>query len=215
MANDNDTLKPAKLPLERGHIYQGGNLADLERGLGVHGDQILYVGDHIYGDILRSKKDSAWRTAMIIQELETEVLAHETCREDYVRTEQIEEMRERLEDELRFYQGRFKELTRRIEQKKEAPDLDAERIRIKRALERVRARLKQVEVEMSMIERRIDLRFHPYWGALLKEGNEQSSFGAQVDEYACLYTSRVSNLLSYSPQQFYRSPRDEMAHEIG
>jgi HAD superfamily 5'-nucleotidase-like hydrolase len=215
LANEGNTLKPAKLPLERGHLYQGGNLADLERGLGVHGDQILYVGDHIYGDILRSKKDSAWRTAMIIQELETEVLAHETCREDYVRTEQIEEMRERLEDELRFYQGRFKDLTRRIEQQKEAPDLDAERIRIKRALERVRGRLKHVDVEMGMIERRVDLRFHPYWGSLLKEGNEQSSFGAQVDEYACLYTSRVSNLLSYSPQQFYRSPRDEMAHEIG
>ncbi len=215
MANENDALKPAQFPLERGHIYQGGNLADLERGLGVHGDQILYVGDHIYGDILRSKKDSAWRTAMIIQELETEVLAHETCREDYVRTEQLEEMRERLEDELRFYQGRFKELTRRIEQNKGAVDLDAERVRIKRALERVRGRLKQVDVEMGMMERRIDLRFHPYWGSLLKEGNEQSSFGAQVDEYACLYTSRVSNLLAYSPQQFFRSPRDEMAHEIG
>ena len=37
------------------------------------GDEVLYVGDHIYGDILRSKKESAWRTAMIIQELEGEV----------------------------------------------------------------------------------------------------------------------------------------------
>ena len=61
----------------------------------------------------------------------------------------------------------------------------------------------------------MDQRFHPYWGSLLKEANEQSSFGAQVEEYACLYTSRVSNFLAYSPQQYFRSPRDVMAHEIG
>ena len=64
---------PAAFPLERGKIYEGGNLHDLERALGAAGDEILYVGDHIYGDILRSKKESAWRTAMIIQELEGEV----------------------------------------------------------------------------------------------------------------------------------------------
>src|SRR5208337_858876 len=101
--------------LERGKIYEGGNLQELERGLGAVGDQILYVGDHIYGDILRSKKESAWRTAMVIQELETEVLAHESCRDDLARSEELEDLHERLEDELRFYQGRFKDLTRQIE----------------------------------------------------------------------------------------------------
>jgi hypothetical protein len=48
----------------------------------------------------------------------------------------------------------------------------------------------------------------------LKEENEESSFGSQVEDYACLYTSRVSNFLLYSPQQYFRSPRDEMAHEL-
>ena len=69
--------------------------------------------------------------------------------------------------------------------------------------------------ELLALEKRTDQRFHPYWGSLLKEGAEQSSFGAQVEEYACVYTSRVSNFLSYSPQQYFRSPRDVMAHEIG
>jgi HAD superfamily 5'-nucleotidase-like hydrolase len=221
MERDGETLKPAQFPLERGRVYEGGNLHELERALGVTGDQILYVGDHIYGDILRSKKDSAWRTAMIIQELETEVRAHESCADDFSRTEALEDARERLEDELRFYQTRFKELSRRIEQAQAQPngikvaELEAERSRVKRAVERVRGRLRQVDGELTAIERRIDQRFHPFWGSLLKEANEQSSFGAQVEEYACLYTSRVSNFLSYSPQQFFRSPRDEMAHEIG
>jgi HAD superfamily 5'-nucleotidase-like hydrolase len=216
-----EKLVPASFPLERGRIYEGGNLHELERALGVSGDQILYVGDHIYGDILRSKKESAWRTAMIIQELETEVHAHETCREDFARTEILEDVRERLEDELRYDQNRFKELSRRIEQAHAKPngvnvaELEAERNRVKRAVERVRGRLRQVDAELGMLERRVDQRFHPFWGSLLKEANEQSSFGAQVEEYACLYTAKVSNFLSYSPQQFFRSPRDEMAHEIG
>ncbi len=221
MERDGDKLVPAGFPLERGKIYEGGNLHDLERGLGAAGDEVLYVGDHIYGDILRSKKESAWRTAMIIQELEGEVGAHDSCQEDFGRAEHLEEARDRLEDELRFYQTRFKELSRKIEHAHQKPnglnvaEAEAERLRIKRAIDRVRGRLRLVDGELHGIERRIDARFHPYWGSLLKEENEESSFGAQVEEYACLYTSRVSNFLAYSPQQYFRSPRDEMAHEIG
>jgi 5'-nucleotidase len=221
MERNGDDVRPATFPLERGKVYEGGNLHDLERALGVTGDQVLYVGDHIYGDILRSKKESAWRTAMVIQELETEVLAHESCRADLARSEELEDLHERLEDELRFYQGRFKDLTRQMEHVHDKPngvslaDLEGERGRTKRAVERIRGRLKEVNAEIMEIEAKSDACFHPYWGSLLKEGNEQSSFGAQVEEYACLYTSRVSNLSAYSPQQTFRSPRDLMAHEIG
>jgi len=36
---------------------QGGNYVDLHQMMGVRsGTEVLYVGDHIYGDILRSKK---------------------------------------------------------------------------------------------------------------------------------------------------------------
>ena len=221
VSDTSDELRPATFPLERGRIYEGGNLHELERGLGAAGDEVLYVGDHIYGDILRSKKESAWRTAMIIQELEGEVNAHESCREDFERAEQLEDARDRLEDELRFYHTRFKELSRVVEHARAKPngvnvaDAEGERTRIKRAIDRVRGRLRHHDAELHAIERRIDQRFHPFWGSLLKEENEESSFGSQVEEYACLYTSRVSNFLLYSPKQYFRSPRDEMAHELG
>ncbi len=233
LERDGNALRPASFPLERGRAYEGGNLQDLERALGVTGDQILYVGDHIYGDILRSKKESAWRTAMIMQELEQEVFAYETCKRDLDRAERLEEEREKLEDELRFFQTRFKDVSRLLEPRSNGAsarpsspqlpsltsstpaELEAERARVKRAVERVRGRLRQVDAELTALERKTDDTFHPFWGSLLKEGNEQSSFGAQVEEYACLYTSKVSNLLHYSPQQFFRSPRDVMAHEIG
>ncbi|VDQ16519.1 unnamed protein product [Trichobilharzia regenti] len=33
----------------------------------------MYVGDHVYGDILKSKKTVGWRTYLIIPELANEV----------------------------------------------------------------------------------------------------------------------------------------------
>jgi hypothetical protein len=49
---------------------------------------------------------------------------------------------------------------------------------------------------------------------MFREGTENSRFGDQVEDYACVYTSRVSNFLSYSPLRFFRSPRDQMPHEL-
>src|SRR6185437_14377304 len=57
---------------------------------------------------------------------------------------------------------------------------EAERGRAKRAVERIRGQLRQVDAEAAAIEREIAQRFHPYWGSLLKEANETSSFGDQV-----------------------------------
>ena len=44
--------------------------------------QVLYVGDHIYGDILRSKKTLGWRTMLVVPELATELdilQQHQAC----------------------------------------------------------------------------------------------------------------------------------------
>ncbi len=70
-------------------VFQGGYWHDLHKMLGVSfGDRILYVGDHMYADILRSKRTLGWRTCLIIPELERELavakqeqlLAHEMLR---------------------------------------------------------------------------------------------------------------------------------------
>ena len=47
-------------------------------------------------------------------------------------------------------------------------------------------------------------RFHGVWGQLLKTGYQNSRFGHQVERFACLYTSHVSNLCFYSPDKSYR-----------
>ena len=221
MEREGAELVPAVFHHERGKVFEGGNLRDLERLLGVSGDKILYVGDHIYGDILRSKKESSWRTAMIVQELEAEVSANETCASDLAHNDELSEARAKLEDELRYYQARYKEVCRQIEtftakgvNGTTLAEKVAERGRSKRGVERVRGLLRELERESTHLQTLVDRQFHPYWGPLLKEAAETSSFGDQVEHYACLYTSRVSNFLGYSPLQYFRSPRDLMPHEL-
>jgi hypothetical protein len=149
---------------------------------------------------------------MIIQEMDQEISAHEACHEDISRQRMLEETRDRFEDELRYLQGHYKELV------KVPPPAgsseDAERLRVKRALERVRAELRSIASEHDLLSERVSQRFHPYWGSLLKEQSEMSSFGLQVDLYADVYTRRVSCFRSYSPQQYFRSPYDLMPHEL-
>ncbi|XP_071585378.1 cytosolic purine 5'-nucleotidase-like isoform X3 [Heliangelus exortis] len=60
-------------PLQHCAIYSGGSsdlVCDL---LGVKGKDILYMGDHIFGDILKSKKRQGWRTFLVVPELAREL----------------------------------------------------------------------------------------------------------------------------------------------
>jgi hypothetical protein len=61
------------LPSSAGGLYSGGSAQMVENSLGIHGDEILYVGDHIYTDVSQSKVHLRWRTALICRELEDEV----------------------------------------------------------------------------------------------------------------------------------------------
>jgi len=209
--------RQAPLPLERGAIYEGGNLHDFERALGTTGDRILYVGDHIYGDILRSRRESAWRTALILQEMEGEVSAIEACKRESDLVSELSAKREELEDQLRYLQGRFKDLSRRIAELDgdiaERALAEAERLRTKRSVERIRGQMRALDHQVEELDQAIDACFHPYWGSLMRESDDRSGFGDQVEDYACLYTSRVSNFSAYSPLQHFRSARDRMPHE--
>ncbi|XP_009999667.1 PREDICTED: cytosolic purine 5'-nucleotidase-like [Chaetura pelagica] len=60
-------------PLQHCAVYSGGSsdlVCDL---LGVKGKDILYMGDHIFGDILKSKKRQGWRTFLVVPELAHEL----------------------------------------------------------------------------------------------------------------------------------------------
>lgn len=56
-----------------GQVYSGGSCDVFTKLLGAKGKDVLYVGDHIFGDILKSKKIRGWRTFLIVPELVQEL----------------------------------------------------------------------------------------------------------------------------------------------
>jgi len=194
-----------------GHVYRGGNLKELERSLGVMGEEILYVGDHIYGDILRSKKASMWRTALVIEELEDELdrtLAHEG---ELARLIELESRRRSLDDLANVQRQNLSAIEKALgsDQARVNPEFD----RLRRDRDQTKKLLKDVIADIEERETRLDQAFHPRWGMVFKESGENSRFGEQVTDYACIYTSRVTNFSGYSSHQYFRSPRDLMPHE--
>jgi HAD superfamily 5'-nucleotidase-like hydrolase len=202
---------------ERGRIYQGGDLATLERLAGFGGDKVLYVGDHIYGDILRSKKSSLWRTCMVVEELERELGWLESRQAELEELGRLEELRIRLDDEAAARKTGLNVLERRLE--RDALDeggraeVEEERRTMKVELERLRRALRDANARIEELQRRVEEGYNRHWGLTFKEGNENSRFGEQVEDYACLYTSRASNILFYSPMHYFRALRRAMPHE--
>ena len=202
--------------LERGKIYTGGNLADFERLSGHAGEAVLYVGDHIYGDILRSKKTSMWRTCMIVQEIEDEIAYLGSRREEVDRLAKLEHLLARLDDEIAPHKARLNQIEKRLEKHPdpaEAPALEAEFKVVKAELDQLRKAMRECTSLVETLEADVEEGFNPFWGLHFKEGSENSRFGEQVEQYACLYTSRVSNFGFYSPVHFFRSARAVMPHE--
>jgi 5'-nucleotidase len=203
---------------ERQHVYEGGCISRFEEILGLGGEQILYVGDHIYGDIIRSKKDTLWRTALIISELEDEMRLQPQLHHAQADLMDLEERREALEEEITTTRLKLSAIEVAMD---DSPDRDADELeelnklrkQLRLSFDRCRRDLKVVIERREALTGEVDRLFNPFWGSVFKEGQENSRFGRQVEYYACLYTSRVSNFLFYSPQQYFRAPRHWMAHE--
>jgi 5'-nucleotidase len=203
--------------LERGRTYAGGNRGDLERMTGAAGDRILYVGDHIYGDILRSKKSSLWRTCLVVEELEREIVWLESHRAEMEEIGRLEELRLRVDDEVAGRRTALNALDRRLDRAPAgAPDrahVEEDRRRTKQELEMLRGALRDADDRIAELQRNLEFGYNRYWGLTFKEVSENSRYGEQIEDYACVYTSRVSNFLFYSPMQYFHSQRRAMPHE--
>jgi 5'-nucleotidase len=212
-------------PFARGHIYEGGNIVAFEAQAGTSGDGILYIGDHIYGDMLRAKKSSGWRTAMVLQELEHELSQIERQKDALARLGELERQCIRLDSDIAYQQLVLKSLQATDDHPprrhgsngvsaREAAQLDAAKLETKRKLDELKATMKGAASELGRLELDVDRSFNPYWGPIFREGAENSRFAEQVESYACVYTSRVSNFLAYSPLRHFRTPRAHMPHEL-
>ncbi|HEY6036880.1 MAG TPA: 5'-nucleotidase domain-containing protein, partial [Kofleriaceae bacterium] len=203
--------------LSRDKIYQGGNVIAFEQMTGIKGEQVLYIGDHIYGDILRLRKAHMWRTAMVLQELEREIAVSDRLEAQIHDLELLDRRHRNLESEIDYQTLRMKKIQRLLDDPAHAPmhdRLEEERRMSRGTIDSLRDRADLMDAEVDSLEQRLDRAYNPHWGSCLREGNENSRFGEQVNDYADLYTSRVSNFGPYSPLRYFRAPRRPMPHEI-
>ncbi len=213
------TGKTSKRPaskLESHRVYQGGNIVAFEKMTKVTGDRVLYVGDHIYGDMIRLKKSRGWRTAMVLQELALENDVSERYAQEIRDLEVLDRRRRNLQSEIDYEALLLKQIQRLLDDCDEAHTsrLVAAKRESRTTLDSLRSRTRAMHQEVVGLERSIERSYNPHWGALFREGASTSRFGQQVSDYADLYTARASNFLSYSPLRYFRAPRKVMPHEM-
>ncbi len=208
VVSDDGLLRPA-FALREGGAFLGGHAGLVERHLGMSGDEILYVGDHIYGDVKVSKSVLRWRTALIVRELEGEIAAEDAARAADENLAGLMRDKERLERahartrlELQRAHGGYGpragaategELTARMND--------------------LRAAVAQLDAEIAPLAKASSELINPRWGLLLRAGNDKSHLARQVERSADIYTSRVSNFLRCTPFAYLRPPRGSLPHD--
>lgn len=210
VVTEDGLLRPALGPLKPGVPYLGGSAVQVERDLGISGDEILYVGDHMYGDVHVTKSVLRWRTALVLRELEGEIAALESfgALERDLARRMVE--KERLEAKLSQTRLDLQRLKGGYgpQPAEDAKELD-------RRIGRLRGRLVALDTEIAPIARGATELSNPRWGLLTRAGNDKSHLARQVERHADVYTSRVSNFLFATPFVYLRSLRGTLPHDPG
>jgi HAD superfamily 5'-nucleotidase-like hydrolase len=181
-------------------IYQGGNARKFTEDLNISGDEILYIGDHIYGDILRLKKDCNWRTALV-----------------------VEELGEEIESQQKAYPIENKIITAMNTKKPlEQKNLELHTLSMKdgskeygKQIAELQDKVTSLDVEITKYLQEEQTFYNPHWGRIFRSGAEESYFAYQVDRYACIYMEKFSDLLAESPLTYFRANRRLLPHDIG
>ena len=173
-------------PLEKG-IYQGGCATELQKQLELKGDQILYLGDHIYGDIVTLTKSCDWKTGLIIEELSKEIDALKKSKKTQKNIDKLMSIKESIEIQIESSNDE-----KRKELFKEIRKLDA-------------------DISENILK--YHSFFNPYWGPIMRAGQEESRLAYQIQRYSCIYMSKITNLIDYSPRHYFRPKRRPLPHE--
>lgn len=195
---DNGTLTNLDGPLTPGGIYQGGCASKFTEDLGISSQEILYIGDHIYGDIVRLKKDCAWRTALVVEEIEKEV---KSLKKVEPISKQIETL---MASKIPFELESSELFSDQIEKDHKKHEL---------RIEELRHQIEEIDQKISPLIREREQAFNPYWGEVMRAGIEESFLAYQVERFACIYMAKLSDLLEHSPRTYYRFFKRPMPHE--
>jgi 5'-nucleotidase len=201
-------LQPHHGTLEPGGVFVGGDAALVEASLKLSGAQILYLGDHLFGDVHVSKEVLRWRTGLILREIEPEVRALEASR---AADEQLKGlMARKVELDNRIAHLR---LARQRAQAGYGPKPRDEPRALEAAIKSLNDESQALDAVIAPLAKASGEIGNPTWGPLMRAGNDKSLFARQVERYADIYTSRVSNLLAETPFAYLRAARGSLPHD--
>lgn len=210
IVNKDGMLQPTVGALKDNRIYLGGNAAQIEAYLGVSGDEILYIGDHLFSDVNVSKNILRWRTALVIREFERELATVQANHASQAKIAALMDQKKRLED--RYSQLRL-ERQRNLQGYIDPTERDPKELKAK--MSALRKKLIELDDTIRPLAIQDGKRFNKFWGYLMRAGNDKSHFTRQAERYADIYTSRVSNFLHYTPFAYFRAPRGSLPHDHG
>ena len=211
VVDDVGTLQPCAGGLAAGHCYRGGHAQVVQDYFGVGGEEILYVGDHVYADVHVSSEIRRWRTALVLRELE-----HEVAQEQAFAGEQAvfhaamckKEVLEREQALLRLA------LQRSEHGEVLPPEVGSSVPAIQERLRALRQESDALDLQISPLAKRAGELGHPIWGPLMRAGNDKSRLARQIERHADVYTSRVANFLHLTPFGYLRAARGSLPHDV-
>jgi len=218
--DDDGKLFPAHGRLETGKAYLGANARLVEQSLGIPGDNILYVGDHIFADVNASKSLFRWRTGLIVRELERELEALEGFKPVQATLTQLMKIKEVTEHRYSLLRLLVQRIENGYGDRSEGVEVPLESAgfpigKVRAEMRELRSRLVEMDERIGPLARASGELNNERWGLLLRTGNDKSHLARQIEKHADIYTSRVSNLLHTTPFVYFRSPRGSLPHDSG
>jgi 5'-nucleotidase len=210
VVDDAGTTGPLQGPLRPGLVYRGGNAQAVQDHLRLDGSEILYVGDHVYADVHVSSRIRRWRTALVLRELENEVREEQAFAAGQAELEALMREKEAVEHE----QAMLRLAMQRLEHKAPPPPVVTD------GMPAIQERLRALRLESDALEQRIvplarqsGQLGHAHWGLSMRAGNDKSRLARQIERYADVYMSRVSNLQYLTPFGYLRAARGSLPHD--
>lgn len=210
VVHEDGLLKPVVSGMEDNGIYLGGSVDHVENYLGVSGDRILYMGDHIFGDVHVSKKIQRWRTGLVVRELEDEIAHLEKFADDQGALHRLMAEKEALEDQYCALRLRSQRSRRAYGPR---PESETSLVELQAEQEELRRAIAALDETIAPLARASAQLANERWGLLMRTGNDKSHFARQIERHADIYTSRISNFLAHSPFKYLRSSRGSLPHD--
>ncbi len=192
-------LSPHYGGLKYGDVYFGGNAAEVETSFGFSGGDILYVGDHLFGDVHVSKATLRWRTALIMAELEPEIRDTAAFATEQARLDELMTIKDQ-------YQALISNL--RMRYLADPTPANAEAVSV------ARSELLDMDDKIKPLAAAASQLGNNTWGPIMRAGVDKSLFARQVERYADVYTSRVSNFRAVTPYGYLRAGRSSLPHDL-